>query len=209
MDSTQATAAMADALVQAGHMTREQIDAGMAQEQAAQATGEAITPGDAPAAQQPANTSAAPPADDPLAGYEIDPIYGPPQSADGYRFSPSLHQAPIESAHVQELQKMAFSLKLPPAIAQQFYSEAERQGSPMSSDEVTLLTNKTLSQAESWWPGKVKEMTDLGRRLIEDASKTSPRLKDFLLETGLGSHPVYVRQICEHAARVYSSPRRK
>lgn len=198
---------MADALVERGIMTREELAAGMAAEQVSEDV-QPSTDGASPqqqAATQPNATSA----DDPLAVYEIDPIYGPPPSADGYRFAQSLHEAPIELAHVAEIQKMAFAMKLPPAIAQQFYSEAERLGNPIPAAEVKLLTNKTLSQAESWWPGKVSEMVGMGRRLIDDATKVSPRLKEFLLNSGLGSHPVYVRQICEHAARVYSSPRRK
>lgn len=207
MDESVAVAAMADALVSSGAMTRAEVDAGMAADQI-------------PVAEEGAGTAAPQPADeqkpasvpDPLAGYEIDPAFAPPSSPDDYRFQTAVGHE-IELDDIKAARQLFHTAKMPQGIAQQVFSEVERmhlenRGEELSDAKLEMLNAQTMVQLRQAWGDRTDEMLGHGRRLVSEIAKTNPSIREFLDITGAGSNPVVVRQIAEHAARLYSSKRK-
>ena len=212
--------AMADALVASGSVSREQASQMLAAEIAA-AGGNAgelpveagdlpldANPGtlsEAPGAGQEATRSQPPPAN-PLAEIEIDPLFAPPDTPDGYQLTLN-PKVPMTVADVQAVREWFHTLRLPQPIAQSLYSEVERMSrqepDAAAIDRMNLQTMASLRQA---WGERTDTMLGHARRLISEAAQTHPYLNTALAR-GPGSNAVVVRQLAEHAARLYAPER--
>lgn len=180
-------------LVSSGQMTQEQADAALKTRMSL----------DSPSTPQQSHQQASGPVADPFAGAQLDPGFGPPEKPTEYRFdipSPDLMT-------VQELgwtQDMFHTAKMPPGIAQQIFDTVMQLAQqPMGSDELGLMSQRTMAELQQAYGPNADAMTALGRRFVQELDKARPGVIDMLNRSGAGSHPVVVRQIIEHAARVY------
>jgi hypothetical protein len=97
------------------------------------------------------------------------------------------------------------TLRLPQPIAQSLYSEVERMSQrPPTPAEIDRMTADTSAQLRRTWGERTDTMLSHARRLVDAAAQTHPQLKPTLAR-GPGSNPVVVRQLAEHAARLYGA----
>jgi len=209
MDESAAVAAMADALVASGAMTREQIDAGIAADEAGiQLEANSATPEQ----QQASEPVQQQPQPGPFDGYEVDPAFAPPSSPEGYSFQTQLNSG-VEVADIKAAQSLFHAAKMPAPLAQALFSEVEKMavtngGQEMSDLDLQMLSQRTMAQLHQAWGDRTDEMLAYGRRFVSEVAKSNSRVREFLEVTGAGSNPVVVRQIAEHAQRIYSSKRK-
>lgn len=201
----QAISAMADALVERGVLTREQIDAGIAAEHISSDSGE-TAPTDG--STDPVQSATADPVPDPLAGFEIDPAFAPPEDPNGYRFQA---MEPLEVEQVKHVNALFHAAKVPQVIAQQIYADVERldkESAKLSDAEWKLMDQRCDVELRHAWGGRYDEMCGYFRRLVNDVAKVQPKIIPMLTETPASNSAVLIRQLAEHAERVYSNPRR-
>jgi len=70
---------------------------------------------------------------------------------------------------------------------------------------IDRMNTQTLASLRRAWGERTDTMLGHARRLIDDAAQVHPGIKA-ALKQGPGSHPVVVRQLAEHAARLYERP---
>jgi hypothetical protein len=138
-----------------------------------------------------------------LQALPIDPLFAPPQTPDGYalELDPRVKMDPQD---ISAVRAWFHTMRLPQPIAQSIYSETERMhraGAPSAAqiDRLTAQTRATLARA---WGERTDAMLASARRLIDTAARAHPGLKAALAR-GPGSNPVIVRQLAEHAQRLY------
>jgi len=98
------------------------------------------------------------------------------------------------------------TLRLPQPIAQSIYSETERMSrhSPPDAAALDRLTASTRAELARAWGQNTDTMLGHARRLIDAAAHQHPGIKSALAR-GPGSNPLIVRQLAEHAARLYGA----
>jgi len=181
-----------DARIRAG----KHADAGNAPADAAAAAAPYADPAANPAQPSPAN---------PLAEIEIDPLFAPPDNPDGYHLTLN-PKVPMTVADVQAVREWFHTLRLPQPIAQSLYSEVERMSQHRpDAAAIDRMNTQTLASLRRAWGERTDTMLGHARRLIDDAAQVHPGIKA-ALKQGPGSHPVVVRQLAEHAARLYERP---
>ena len=138
----------------------------------------------------------------PLADIQIDPLFAPPATPEGHQLT--LNPAvKMDVADVQAVRTWFHTLRLPQSIAQSLYSEAERMSlNPPDDAAITRMNAATMSELTRAWGERTNTMMGYAKRLIDEAAQTHPYLKT-ALSRGPGSHPAIVRQLAEHAARLY------
>jgi hypothetical protein len=143
----------------------------------------------------------------PLADIQIDPLFAPPETPEGYQLtlSPGIK---MDVADVQAVRGWFHTLRLPQPIAQSIYSEVERMSlNPPDQATIARMNAATMSELTRAWGERTPAMMAGAKRLIDEAAQTHPYLKT-ALQRGPGSHPAIVRQLAEHAARLYQKPGR-
>jgi hypothetical protein len=204
LDAT--ASAMGQALVEQGIISQAELTAGLAAEQAeidaaAQPDGKALTPDKPAIGNGELSVEALP---DPLGNFQLDPDFDRPAYWQDYKLQTSINQ-PLEISEAKEIQQMAHAARLPQGIAQHLFSTIERMGDqPMPSEKVEMLTRNTKVKLHETWGERTDEMVGYGRRLVDEVSRVHPKLRDVLELSGAGSDPVVVRQICEHAERIFN-----
>ncbi|MFJ1253350.1 hypothetical protein [Cupriavidus sp. CuC1] len=188
----------ADDLVSRGEMTREQADAALTSWQ------QAATPSATP---QQGHREAAGPVVDPFAGVQLDPGFGPPEKPLDYRFE-------LPNPDVMSIEELAWTQevfhvgKMPAGIAQQIFGAvAQLATQPRQDADIGLMGQKTMAELNQAYGANTDSMVALGRRFVDELDKARPGVRRMLDESGAGSHPVVVRQIIEHAARLYRGKR--
>jgi hypothetical protein len=141
----------------------------------------------------------------PLFSRHPDPLFAPPETPQGYQLT--LNPAvKMEVAEVEAVRGWFHTLRLPQPIAQSIYSEVERMSlSPPDDAAIARMNASTMSELTRAWGERTNTMMAYARRLIDSAAQTHPYLKT-ALSRGPGSHPAIVRQLAEHAARLYGKP---
>ena len=211
--------AMAEALIATGSVTREAATQMLAAElgdgdasASAEATQEAVREdaaheaagyeaGHAKEARDVEGTSRT------LADAPIDPLFAPPATPQDYRFEMQPASG-VQPAQLRAVQQWCHSARLPQAIAQSLYSEVERgaRAAPPTPAELHAQSAAGLAELRRTWGERTGAMLGLGRRLVAEVGGTHPDLIDFLESSGAGSNPRVVRQLAEHAARMYGNP---
>jgi len=98
------------------------------------------------------------------------------------------------------------TLRLPQPIAQSLYSEVERMSRQRpDAAAIDRMNGQTMASLRRAWGERTDTMLGYARRLIDDAAQVHPGIKAALMQ-GPGSNPVVVRQLAEHAARLYERP---
>ena len=152
-------------------------------------------------AEHPGSTLATPA--NPLAEIEIDPLFAPPDTPDGYHLTlnPSV---PMTVADVQAVREWFHTLRLPQPIAQSLYSEVERMSRERpDAAAIDRMNQHTMATLRRAWGERTDTMLGHAQRLIDDAAQVHPGIKA-ALKQGPGSNPLVVRQLAEHAARLYA-----
>lgn len=112
----------------------------------------------------------------------------------------------MDVADVQAVRGWFHTLRLPQPIAQSIYSEVERMSMrPPAESDLARMNAATMSELTHAWGERTGTMMGHAKRLIDEAAQTHPYLKT-ALQRGPGSHPAIVRQLAEHAARLYDKP---
>jgi hypothetical protein len=180
-------------LVSSGEMTQEQADAAL----------KTWMGTDAPSTPQQGHQQPIGPVADPFAGAQLDPGFGPPERPTEYRFD-------IPNPDVMTVQELGWTqdvfhtAKMPTGIASQIFNTVMQLAQqPMEAAELGLMSQRTMAELRQTYGANTDAMTALGRRFVQDLDKARPGVIDMLNNSGAGSHPVVVRQIIEHAARVY------
>ncbi|QLB63469.1 hypothetical protein A9O66_14410 [Paraburkholderia caribensis] len=180
-------------LVSSGQMTQEQADAALKTWM-----GVAASP-----TQQQGDQQVNGPVADPFAGAQLDPGFGPPERPSEYRFD-------IPNPDVMTVQELGWAqdvfmtAKMPVGISQQIFSTVMQLAQqPMDAADIDLMAHKTTAELQQVYGANTEAAVALGRRFVLELDKARPGVKDLLNNSGAGSHPVIVRQIIEHAARVY------
>jgi hypothetical protein len=205
---------MAEALVAAGHLTREQAAQMLREETDAsadplRALGAPLPPAPAAAAPTPGGVTAPNEPTDPgdpldLATLPIDPLFAPPETPDGYhlQLDPTV---PMDVQDIAAVRHWFHTLRLPQSIAQSIYSETERMSrQPPDAAALDRLTASTRAELARAWGQNTDTMLGHARRLIDAAAHKHPGIKRALAR-GPGSNPLIVRQLAEHAARLYGA----
>lgn len=147
-----------------------------------------------------------------LADASIDPMFAPPAAPEDYRFEmrPATGMQP---AHLRAVREWCHTARLPQAIAQSLYSEVERGAlrttEPLTAAEIRTQNAAGLAELRRAWGERTGAMLGLSRRLVAEVGETHPQLIDFLDASGAESNPRVVRQLAEHAARIYGRPHDK
>ncbi|MGR0114155.1 hypothetical protein [Ralstonia pseudosolanacearum] len=185
----QALRAMAAGLVDQGVLTAEQAEQSVAAE-LAMINGEEVA--QTPTARQEA-----------LSGVnQLDPAFDRPGGPRDY----SIHSVPKNAsvADLAQIQEIAFDARLPKPIGDQLIEiVTASMHKPPSIEEIELTSRNTLAQTVQWWGKESSKMLGYGQRLVSEMGKKYPALIDALDCSGAGSDPRVVRQLCEHAARLY------
>jgi hypothetical protein len=138
-----------------------------------------------------------------LATLPIDPLFAPPETPDGYhlQLDPAV---PMDVQDIAAVRHWFHTLRLPQPIAQSIYSETERMSRQGPPDAAALdrLTASTRAELARTWGQNTDTMLGHARRLIDAAAHKHPGIKSALAR-GPGSNPLIVRQLAEHAARLY------
>jgi hypothetical protein len=138
-----------------------------------------------------------------LQALPIDPLFAPPQTPDGYalELDPRVKMDPQD---ISAVRAWFHTMRLPQSIAQSLYSETERmhRAGPPSASEIDRLTAHTRATLARAWGERTDAMLSGARRLVDTAARAHPGLKAALAR-GPGSNPVIVRQLAEHAQRLY------
>ena len=210
--------AMAEALIASGSVTREAATQMLAAElgdadasATAEAPQDAMREGvahDAAGAGDGAGEDARDADGSPrtLADAPIDPLFAPPATPQDYRFEmqPATGMQPEQ---LRAVQRWCHGARLPQAIAQSLYSEVERGAhAPLTPAQLRAHNAAGLAELRRNWGERTGAMLGLGRRLVTEVGGTHPDLIDFLESSGAGSNPRVVRQLAEHAARMYGNP---
>lgn len=134
-----------------------------------------------------------------------DPLFAPPETPEGYTLT--LNPAvKMGVADIAEVRQWFHAMRLPAPIAQSLYSEVERMSmAPPDAAAITRMNTTTMSELTRAWGERTDTMLGHARRLIDTAAHKHPGLKTALAR-GPGSNPLVVRQLAEHAARLYGRP---
>ncbi|MCX7146212.1 MAG: hypothetical protein NT042_08435 [Sulfuritalea sp.] len=216
-DNSAVFSAMGAELVARGIVSQAELDAGMAAEATEAAAGD-LPPSDGPTLTPPPDDGTAAPeqasAPNPLDGFDLDPVFAPPADPNAYRFQ-TLAPLPIEDAkHVNALFHAA---KIPQPIAAQIYADVERldkqfagmDKSPKLDAEWQLASQQCDLQLRQGWGERYEEMTGHFRRFVADVAKAQPKIIPLLTDSPASNSAVLIRQLAEHAARIYASPRKQ
>lgn len=183
--------AMADAMVEKGHITHEQADKMISDEINAM-NGEDSTAQQAPARPEVLTEI-----------NQLDAGCDRPDSPNQYQLGiPKLPTMGVPE--LAEVQGIFYDAHMPRSVAETIWPEIEKLAiKPVSNDDLILMNASTHAFLERTFGKEKDEMLVYGCRLMNELYAKHPDLKDVMERTGAGSHPVVVAQICGHGARLY------
>ena len=139
---------------------------------------------------------------DPLGETKLDPAFDRLSSPDLYRFPP-LTSGNITPNELGAMRELAWQARVPLPIAHEMAAVADTYAAKeMTLAEIALLTKRTMADLNRRYGAETPAKVALAVRLVADISKVNPALEQ-LIGTGVGSDPVFVAHLIEHAARVY------
>ena len=185
--------AMTDALVKSGRLSREDANKLLAADVYSIETGDEL----AELGELGLSKTA-----DPLGETKLDPAFDRPSSPDLYRFPP-LTSGNITPTELGAMRELAWQARVPLPIAHEMAAVADTYAArEMTVAEIALLTKRTMADLNRRYGAETSAKVALAQRLVSEVSKVNPALEQ-LIGTGVGSDPVFVMQVIEHAARVY------
>ena len=139
---------------------------------------------------------------DPLGETKLDPAFDRPSSPDLYRFPP-LTSGNITPNELGAMRELAWQARVPASIAHEMAAVADTYAAKeMTEAEIALLTKRTMAEVNRRYGAETPAKVKLAERLVADVAKVNPAVLQ-LIGTGVGSDPVFVMQVIEHASRVY------
>lgn len=185
--------AMADGLVKSGRLSREDADKLLAADVYSIETGDDL----GELGELGLSKTA-----DPLGETKLDPMFDRLSSPDLYRFPP-LTSGNITPNELGAMRELAWQARVPLPIAHEMAAAADTYAAKqMTEAEIALLTKRTMADLNRRYGDETPAKVALAVRLVADVSKVNPAVRQ-LIGTGVGSDPVFVMQVIEHAARVY------